>query len=58
VGSYAYRVAACNGAGCGPWSATVTVAVIGPPTIEPVIIAPGLVNVPMYSFCCSVPDIC
>jgi hypothetical protein len=55
VGSYAYRVAACNGAGCGPWSATVTVAVIGPPTIEPVISAPGLVNVPQYSFSWSVP---
>ena len=41
VGSYGYRVAACNGAGCGPWSATATVAVIGPPTIEPVINAPG-----------------
>ncbi len=55
VGTYAYRVAACNGAGCGPWSATVTVAVIGPPTIEPVISAPGLVNVPQYSFSWSVP---
>ncbi|MBA0448335.1 RHS repeat domain-containing protein [Stenotrophomonas maltophilia] len=55
VGSYGYRVAACNGAGCGPWSATATVAVIGAPTIEPVISAPGLVNVPQYSLSWSVP---
>lgn len=55
VGSYAYRVAACNGAGCGPWSGSATVAVIGAPTIEPVISAPGLVNVPQYSFSWSVP---
>lgn len=55
VGNYGYRVAACNGAGCGPWSATSTVAVIGPPTIEPVISAPGLVNVPQYSLSWSVP---
>ncbi|MNB70489.1 tRNA(Glu)-specific nuclease WapA precursor [compost metagenome] len=55
VGSYAYRVAACNGAGCGPWSGSAMVAVIGAPTIEPVISAPGLVNVPQYSFSWSVP---
>ena len=55
VGSYAYRVAACNGAGCGPWSASATVSVIGAPTIEPVISAPGLVNVPQYSFSWTVP---
>jgi len=55
VGNYAYRVAACNGAGCGPWSGSAAVAVIGAPTIEPVISAPGLVNVPQYSFSWSVP---
>jgi len=55
VGTYAYRVAACNGAGCGPWSGSATVAVIGAPTIEPVINAPGLVNVPQYSLSWSVP---
>ena len=55
VGSYAYCVAACNGAGCGPWSGSAMVAVIGAPTIEPVISAPGLVNVPQYSFSWSVP---
>jgi len=55
VGSYAYRVAACNGAGCGPWSGSATVVVIGAPTIEPVISAPGLVNVPQYGLSWSVP---
>ncbi|KAG0775216.1 hypothetical protein G6F22_013467 [Rhizopus arrhizus] len=55
VGNYGYRVAACNGAGCGPWSGTASVAVIGPPAIEPVISAPGLVNVPQYSLSWSVP---
>lgn len=55
VGNYAYRVAACNGAGCGGWSVTASVAVIGPPGIEPVITAPGLVNVPNYSISWSVP---
>lgn len=55
VGTYAYRVAACNGAGCGPWSGSAMVAVIGAPTIEPVISAPGLVNVPQYSLSWSAP---
>ncbi|MDT3466984.1 hypothetical protein [Stenotrophomonas maltophilia] len=55
VGNYGYRVAACNGAGCGPWSGTASVVVIGPPAIEPVISAPGLVNVPQYSLSWSVP---
>jgi hypothetical protein len=30
-GTYGYRVRACNGAGCGPYSGTVSVTVILPP---------------------------
>ncbi len=55
VGNYAYRVAACNGAGCGGWSSTANVSVIGPPSLEPVITAPGLVNVTDYAFSWSTP---
>jgi hypothetical protein len=55
VGNYAYRVAACNGAGCGGWSAAASVGVIGPPGGEPVISAPGLVNVNSYSISWSAP---
>jgi YD repeat-containing protein len=55
VGNYAYRVAACNGAGCGGWSGTANVSVIGPPTMEPVISAPSLVNVTDYAFSWSTP---
>lgn len=55
VGTYAYRVAACNGAGCGGWSGTVSVSVIAAPSLEPVISAPGLVNVSTYSISWSVP---
>jgi len=31
TGNYAYRVQACNGAGCGPFSGTTNVGVIQPP---------------------------
>lgn len=41
-GSYGYRAQACNLAGCGPWSATATIAVALPP---PPAVAPAL-NVP------------
>lgn len=55
AGTYVYRVAACNGAGCGSWSAVASVAVIGPPTLEPVISAPGVVSVTAYSLSWTVP---
>ncbi len=55
VGSYAYRVAACNGAGCSGWSGNGNVTVVGAPTLEPVISAPGLVNVTNYAFSWSTP---
>ncbi|WNH52295.1 wall-associated protein [Stenotrophomonas oahuensis] len=55
VGSYAYRVAACNGAGCSGWSGNGNVTVVGAPTLEPVISAPGLVNVTDYAFSWSTP---
>lgn len=55
VGTYAYRVAACNGAGCGGWSGSASVSVIAAPSLEPVISAPGLVNVSTYSISWSVP---
>ena len=55
VGSYAYRVAACNGAGCGNWSGNAGVTVVSAPTLEPVINAPGLVNVRDYAFSWSTP---
>jgi YD repeat-containing protein len=54
-GNYAYRVAACNGAGCSGWSGTAGVSVIGAPSLEPVISAPGLVNVTDYAFSWSTP---
>lgn len=54
-GNYAYRVAACNGAGCSGWSGTASVSVIAPPSLEPVISAPGLVNVTDYAFSWSTP---
>jgi len=55
VGSYAYRVAACNGAGCGSWSGNAGVTVVSAPTLEPVINAPGWVNVRDYAFSWSTP---
>ncbi|MEJ1096994.1 MULTISPECIES: RHS repeat protein [unclassified Pseudoxanthomonas] len=35
AGNYAYRATACNAAGCGPVSATVTTSVVLPPTAAP-----------------------
>ena len=55
VGGYAYRVAACNGAGCSGWSGNANVTVVGAPTLEPVISAPNLVNVTNYAFSWSTP---
>ena len=40
TGSYAYRVQACNGAGCGPFSATPAVTVIQRPS-APALSVPG-----------------
>lgn len=40
TGSYAYRVQACNDAGCGPYSANGTISVIQPPA-TPSISVPG-----------------
>lgn len=40
-GSYGYRVRACNGAGCGGYSATATTSVLLPPTGVPSISVPG-----------------
>ena len=55
VGSYGYRVAACNGAGCGAWSAIQSTSVVGPPTLEPTISAATLVSVPHLSLGWSAP---
>lgn len=55
TGTYSYRVAACNGAGCGGWSAAASVAVIPPPSVEPVINAPAVTNVPYINLSWSVP---
>ncbi|UNK49278.1 RHS repeat protein [Lysobacter sp. S4-A87] len=41
AGNHAYRVAACNPAGCGPASSTVTVAVYYAPASAPGISSPG-----------------
>ncbi|MEJ1095433.1 MULTISPECIES: RHS repeat protein [unclassified Pseudoxanthomonas] len=35
AGNYVYRATACNAAGCGPVSATVTTSVVLPPTAAP-----------------------
>ncbi|XWO47322.1 wall-associated protein [[Pseudomonas] boreopolis] len=55
VGSYGYRVAACNRAGCGAWSGTVTVSVIAPPSLEPTLSAPGVVSGTSYTVSWSTP---
>jgi YD repeat-containing protein len=41
AGTYAYRVTACNGGGCGPTSTVVSVVDIDPPTGAPVVSAPA-----------------
>lgn len=41
VGSYGYRIKACNPAGCSGYSATGTVQVIYPPAAAPSLSAPG-----------------
>ncbi|OOG54108.1 hypothetical protein B0E47_13140 [Rhodanobacter sp. B05] len=43
-GSYGYRVQACNVGGCGPWSATGTVAVTLPPAPPSTVTAPSYVH--------------
>jgi len=48
-------LAACNGAGCSGWSGNGNVTVVVAPTLEPVISAPGLVNVADYAFSWSNP---
>lgn len=40
VGSYSYRISACNAAGCGPQSAVVITQVIQPPASAPVLSVP------------------
>lgn len=42
AGSYQYRARACNGAGCGGYSATATVSVVFPPSTAPSISGPSL----------------
>ena len=41
TGSYSYRVSACNSAGCGPLSATKSIAVTRPPTSAPALTVPA-----------------
>jgi methionine-rich copper-binding protein CopC len=41
TGRYSYRVRACNGAGCGPYSSVATTGVLLPPAGTPTISAPG-----------------
>lgn len=40
--SYAYRVRGCNAAGCGPFSATVSVVAFSPPSVSPGLSAPAV----------------
>jgi YD repeat-containing protein len=40
-GTYAYRVAACNAAGCSAWSSTSTTTVLLPPGSPPSVSSPG-----------------
>lgn len=47
-GSYGYRVQACNVGGCGPWSATGTVAVTLPPAAPASVTAPSYVHGVQY----------
>ena len=44
TGTYAYRVRACNQAGCGATSAEASVQVIGPPTAAPAISLDAVTN--------------
>ena len=42
VGSYSYRVQACNGSGCSAWSVAATINVVPPPpSSAPALSAPG-----------------
>ncbi|WP_210412700.1 wall-associated protein [Luteimonas granuli] len=41
TGAWAYRVRACNDAGCSTWSATAVVSVTRPPTSTPTLTAPA-----------------
>lgn len=48
-GSYAYRIAACNAAGCGGFGVIITVPVQRPPGTSPILSAPGLSSNGSYS---------
>ncbi len=47
-GSYGYRVQACNVGGCGPWSATKTLAVTKPPAMPASVTAPSYIHGTSY----------
>jgi len=49
TGTYGYRVQACNITGCGPWSATATIAVTLPPATAPGISVPASSNNGAYT---------
>lgn len=49
TGSWSYQVRACNGAGCGAWSATGTTAVTLPPANAPTVSSPGSNTTGSYS---------
>ncbi len=47
--SYSYRARACNVAGCGGYSATVTISVIRPPTGAPTVTVPSANSTGTYA---------
>jgi YD repeat-containing protein len=49
AGNYLYRVTACNSAGCGATSSSVTVQVVLPPTQAPTVSVPGSLLVDNYT---------
>jgi len=48
-GTYAYRVQACNGGGCGAWSSTSTTTVLFPPGSPPSVSSPSTNSTGSYT---------
>jgi YD repeat-containing protein len=48
-GAYGYRAQACNGNGCGPWGAVVSVTVLFPPQSAPVLSVPSSTTTGAYT---------
>ena len=49
VGTYSYRVKACNAAGCGPASSTITVQVVAYPALAPTLTVPATSSTGNYT---------